>query len=66
MKVEIYTSDSEMIPLMIGDFHSIPRIGEHLAIDTEGYFNYYNVIKVWHRSVLGSNFVACLEVQLDD
>ena len=52
---------------VLPEFDFLPRVGEHLARDTEGYFNYYNIVKIWHRQdTAEGTFRACLLVTLDD
>ncbi|PCG13895.1 MULTISPECIES: hypothetical protein [Sphingomonas] len=47
--VEVIEDEDATQPLFVAEFDFLPRVGEHLARDTEGYFQYYNIIKIWHR-----------------
>ena len=65
-KVEVYWKD-EMKPIFEGDFIFLPRIGETISKEMGGYFNYYNVIEIWHREEGESGiFKACMRVKIDD
>jgi hypothetical protein len=64
--VEVYEKD-EMKPLFEGDFTFMPRLGETISKDMGGYFNYYNVVEVWHREEGETGiFRACVRVRIDD
>lgn len=64
--VEIYEKD-ELKPLFLGDFAFLPRIGETISKEMGGYFNYYNVVEIWHREEGETGiFRACVRVELDD
>jgi len=53
--------------LFVADFDFLPRVGEHLARDTGDYFEYYNIVKIWHRQdTADGTFRACLLVTIDD
>lgn len=66
--VEVYVDEDTMEPLFVAEFDFLPRVGEHLARDTpDGYFLYYNIIKIWHRQDTADEpFRACALVVLDD
>lgn len=64
--VEVYEGESET-PSFIGDFDFLPRVGEYLSTEAEGYFRYLNIAEVWHRQDSATGrFTACLRVQQDD
>jgi hypothetical protein len=64
--VEVYEKD-EMKPLFEGDFTFLPRVGETISKDVGGYFDYYDVIQVWHREVGETGiFRACVRVTIND
>jgi len=59
--------DDEMKPLFEGDFAFLPRTGEYISKDAGGYFEYYNVVEVWHREEGGTGtFRGCVRVELQD
>ena len=65
--VEVIEGEDATQPLFVAEFDFLPRVGEHLARDTDGYFQYYNIIKIWHRQDAEDGaFRACLLVTLDD
>ena len=65
--VEVFEGEDLEKLLFVAEFDFLPCVGEHLARDTEGYFLYYNIIKIWHRQdAAESGFQACLLVTLDD
>ena len=65
--VEVIEGEDATQPLFVAEFDFLPRVGEHLARDTEGFFQYYNIIKIWHRQdAENGTFRACLLVKLDD
>ena len=64
--VEVYEKD-EMNALFQGDFPFLPRLGETISKEMGGYFNYYNVVEIWHREVGETGFFqACVRVKIDD
>lgn len=64
--IEVYEND-EMQPLFEGDFAFMPRPGETISKDMGGYFNYYDVVAVWHREEGETGvFRACVRVKIDD
>ena len=64
--VEVFEND-EMRALFEGDFQFLPRIGEYISKDTNGYFSYYKVVEVWHREEGETGvFRACVRVEIDD
>ena len=66
-KAEIYTAKDDIEPLFVADFAFLPRIGEHVSKDAGGYFEYYNVVKVWHRQDFETGeFHACILAELND
>ena len=65
--VEVFAGEDMDRPLFVADFTFLPRSGDGLSRDTEGYFRYYNVLEVWHRQVGANNsFIACLRVEQVD
>ena len=65
--VEVIEGEDAAQPLFVAEFDFLPRVGEHLARDADGYFHYYNIIKIWHRQDTETGaFRACLLVTLDD
>lgn len=65
--VEVFADEEAIDPLFVAEFDFLPRVGEHLARDTDGYFQYFNVIKIWHRQDTADGaFRACVLVTLDD
>ncbi|KEZ12123.1 hypothetical protein CP98_05172 [Sphingobium yanoikuyae] len=66
--IEVHEGEDSMEPLFLAEFDFLPRVGEHLARDTsDGYFVYYNIIKIWHRQdTADGTFRACMLVTLDD
>jgi hypothetical protein len=66
-KVEIFTGRDELKPFLVGAFDVMPRTGEYLSIEADGYFHYYHVREVWfRREENGDTFQPCLRVELDD
>jgi hypothetical protein len=64
--VEVYEKD-EMKPLFEGEFAFLPSHGETISKEMGGYFNYYNVVEVWHREDGETSvFRACVRVEIDD
>lgn len=67
MKVEVFDSEDAPAPMLVGEFPHLPRVGEHLSIDRDGYFRYYRVVEIWHRTGPDdAQFQPCLRVELDD
>jgi len=65
--VEVFAGEDMDQPLFKADFAFMPRCGDGLSRDTEGYFRYYKVAEVWHRQVGANNpFIACVRVEVDD
>lgn len=65
--VEVIEGEDSTEALFVAEFDFLPRVGEHLARDTDGYFQYYNIVKIWHRQdTADGSFRACLQVTLDD
>jgi len=64
--VEVYEKD-ELKPLFEGDFTFMPRLSETISKDMGGYFNYYNVVEIWHREEGETGiFHACVRVKIND
>jgi len=65
--VEVFAAPDMDQPLFVAEFAFMPRCGDGLSRDTEGFFRYYKVAEVWHRQVGGNNpFIACIRVEADD
>ncbi|BBD02862.1 MULTISPECIES: hypothetical protein [Sphingobium] len=65
--VEVLEGEDLEKLLFVAEFDFLPRVGEHLARDIDGYFRYYHIVKIWHRQdATDGVFRACLLVTLDD
>jgi hypothetical protein len=65
-RIEVFESEADA-PLFTGEFAFLPRVGDYLSKETDGYFTYFNVVEVWHREQEGDGrFVACVRVKRDD
>lgn len=65
-QVEVYGKD-ELKPLFEGNFAFLPRVGDTISKDVGGYFDYYNVVDIWHREESNTGtFRACVRVDIDD
>ena len=65
-KVEFFR-DAEAMVCETGDFDFLPRLGELLAIEEDGYFRHFKVVEIWHRLEANSRqYQACIRVELDD
>ncbi|EZP84418.1 hypothetical protein QUC32_14035 [Novosphingobium resinovorum] len=65
-QVEIYDGEGDQL-LFTGGFDFLPRVGESIARDADGYFHYYEVIDVWHREEPeAGRFQPCLAVKIID
>jgi hypothetical protein len=65
--VEVIEGEDSTEPLFVAEFDFLPRVGEHLARDTDGCFQYYHIVKIWHRQDTADGaFRACILVTLDD
>lgn len=65
--VEAFDSKDAAIPLFTAEFDFLPRVGDYLSRNTEGYFKYYNVVEVWNRQDSETDaFRACIRVELND
>ncbi|MEN7536340.1 hypothetical protein [Aurantiacibacter flavus] len=65
--VEVFDSKDPETLLFAAEFDFLPHVGEHLARDAAGYFQYYDVVEIWHRQdAVNGAFRACLLVTLDD
>ncbi|MBB4838010.1 hypothetical protein HNP52_001061 [Sphingomonas kyeonggiensis] len=66
-RVEIFRGKDDLEPFLTSEFGFLPRIGEYLAIEADGYFHHYNVVEIWHRrDEGGGDFIPCIRVELDD
>lgn len=64
--VEVFIGEEET-PTFTADFEFLPRIGEYLSRDIDGYFTYLNVTEIWHRQDGGTGkFTPRLRVERDD
>ncbi len=64
--VEVYEKD-EMKPLFEGEFAFLPRNGETISKEMGGYFEYYEVVEIWHRDEGETGaFRACIRVEIID
>jgi hypothetical protein len=65
--VEVFAGQDMDQPLFKADFAFMPRCGDGISRDTEGFFRYYNVVEVWHRQV-GENspVIACVRVEVEE
>ncbi len=65
--VEAYADKDALEPLFIANFDFLPRIGETISRDTEGYFDYYTVVEIWHRLMGDAGAArACIRLEIDD
>ena len=44
----------------------MPRVGEYISIESDGYFKYYDVCECWIRIKADGKSVACMKVKIDD
>jgi hypothetical protein len=66
-QVEVFEGEADGAPLFTAEFSCMPRVGEYLSKDADGYLEYYNVVEVWHREDSGTGrFSPCVRVQRDD
>lgn len=66
-QVEVFEGDKSTNLTFVSEFGFLPRAGEYLAKEMDGYFRYYNVMEVWHRQDGETGaFQACIRVELDD
>ena len=66
-QVEVFEGEAANAPIFTAEFAFLPRVGEHLSKDAGGYFQYFNVVEVWHREHSETGrFTACVRVQLED
>jgi hypothetical protein len=65
--VHVYIGENDHEPEFVGDFDFLPRIGEYISRARDGYFKYYRIKEVWHRSKGETdNYETCLSVELED
>ena len=65
--VEVFDSKEPETLLFKAEFDFLPRVGEHLARDASGYFQYYDIVEIWHRQdTIDRAFRACMLVTLND
>lgn len=65
--VEVFERKDLEKLLFVAEFDLLPRVGEHLARDIDDYFQYYLIVKIWHRQDAADGaYRACLLVTLDD
>ncbi len=66
-KVEIFEGEAADAPIFTAEFSFLPRVGEYLSKDADGYFEYFNVVEVWHREdSLTGRFKPCVRVLRED
>ena len=66
-KVEVFVGETVDAPAFTAEFSFLPRVGEYLSKDTGGYFEYLQVVELWHREVAATGqYVACVRVRRDD
>ncbi|MDB5724195.1 MAG: hypothetical protein JWQ16_949 [Novosphingobium sp.] len=64
-KVEVYDKNDDT-PLFEGAFDFLPRVGESISKEAHGYFNYHDIVDIWHREMPETGqFHACVRVRLD-
>lgn len=64
--VEVFFDEDAMKPVM-SQFDYLPRIGELLAVDGDGYFQHFKVVEIWHRlDEAGERYQTCIRVEIDD
>ena len=66
MQVEVFESDHDDAARWTLEFESVPRVGEHLALDAGGHFSYYDVVEVWYRQDGSGSMRTCIRVNLND
>ncbi|MCW3849051.1 hypothetical protein OF829_17570 [Sphingomonas sp. LB-2] len=67
IEIEVFEGADDRKLLMVGTFACLPRAGEYLAVEVEGYFRYFDVVEVWHRKDESADaFRPCIRVKLDD
>ncbi|MFM5884383.1 MAG: hypothetical protein ACKOQ3_03450 [Novosphingobium sp.] len=65
--VEFYIGKNELEPDFVGDFEFLPRVGEYISRDRDGYFKYFQVKEIWFRSKGETDtYQTCVRVELDD
>ena len=65
--VEIFIGENELKPDFVGDFDFLPRIGEYISRERDGYFKYFHVREIWFRSKGETDaYQTCVRVDLDD
>lgn len=64
MRVEFFLEDQDEMHF-VGEFGAVPRIGETVARDAGGYFDYFEVLEVWYRGDTSGKFQACVSVRSD-
>lgn len=66
-QVEVYETEEADEPSYVEEFDFLPRVGEYLAREADGFFRYYTIVEVWHRQLEDCGpFRTCVRVQLDD
>lgn len=64
VSVELWNSQD--IVFRVAELPFMPRVGEYLAIEVDGYFTYHTVAEVWVRIPEGKPSVACVRTKVDD
>ncbi len=63
MRVEVFEDQGDE-PLFFGTFDASPRVGDKISKDAGGYFQYFEVVDLWHRCVDSSErFELCISVR---
>lgn len=66
-QVEVFEGEPIDAPIFTAEFSFLPRVGEYLSKHADGYFQYYNVVEVWHREDRETGlFTPCMRVQRED
>ena len=66
MQIEVFINEADGPPQWTLEIEAVPRVGEYLSLDSDGYFSYYDVVEVWYRQVATGPMQACILVKLDD
>ena len=66
-QVEVFVGEQANAPTFTAELSFLPRVGEYLSREADGYFEYLNVVEVWHREDGATGrFVPCVRVQRED
>lgn len=65
--IEVYLGEDAIKPIFVAEFDFLPQVGQHLARDVDGFFEYYDIVRIWHRQDTPTgSFRTCASVMLDD